>query len=163
NAAIRGHGHTVNGSNRSYCGRKGWIWRVSGLRLSLRNAARGGNSPSQKRHSLTQSLSGWRMTSWRFRRRLGRGEMSVGAGVMLVCSACGRENPGDSSFCSGCGAGLSAPAVERRKLATSVFCDLSGSTELTERVDAEAVYGLMRSYFDEARAALERHGGSVEK
>jgi class 3 adenylate cyclase/tetratricopeptide (TPR) repeat protein len=53
--------------------------------------------------------------------------------------------------------------VERRRLATSVFCDLSGSTELGERVDAESVYGLMRSYFDVARAALERHGGSVEK
>jgi class 3 adenylate cyclase len=58
---------------------------------------------------------------------------------------------------------LSAPAVERRKLATSVFCDLSGSTELGGQVDAETVFELMRSYFDEARAALERHGGSVEK
>jgi class 3 adenylate cyclase/tetratricopeptide (TPR) repeat protein len=53
--------------------------------------------------------------------------------------------------------------VERRKLVTSVFCDLSGSTELGERVDAESVYGLMRSYFDEAGSTLERHGGSVEK
>ena len=63
----------------------------------------------------------------------------------------------------GCAAPLTAPVVERRKLATSVFCDLSGSTELGDRVDAESVYGLMRSYFDEARAALERHGGTVEK
>jgi class 3 adenylate cyclase/tetratricopeptide (TPR) repeat protein len=44
-----------------------------------------------------------------------------------------------------------------------VFCDLSGSTELAERVDAEAAYGVMRSYFDEARLAFERHGGTVEK
>jgi predicted ATPase/class 3 adenylate cyclase len=44
-----------------------------------------------------------------------------------------------------------------------VFCDLSGSTELGDRVDAELVYGLMRSYFDEVRSALERHGGTVEK
>jgi class 3 adenylate cyclase len=44
-----------------------------------------------------------------------------------------------------------------------VFCDLSGSTALAERVDAEAMYGLMRSYYESVQAALERHGGSVEK
>ena len=32
-----------------------------------------------------------------------------------------------------------------------------------ESVDAESVFELMRSYFDTARAALERHGGAVEK
>ena len=48
-------------------------------------------------------------------------------------------------------------------LVTSVFCDLSGSTALAERVDAEAVYGVMRSYFDEARQAFAGHGGTVEK
>jgi class 3 adenylate cyclase len=53
--------------------------------------------------------------------------------------------------------------TERRRLVTSVFCDLSGSTELAERVDAEAAYGVMRSYFDEARRAFEGHGGTVEK
>jgi class 3 adenylate cyclase len=52
---------------------------------------------------------------------------------------------------------------ERRRLVTSVFCDLSGSTALAERVDAEAVYGVMRRYFDEARKAFEQHGGTVEK
>ncbi len=44
-----------------------------------------------------------------------------------------------------------------------MFCDLSGSTAMGERVDAEIVFELMRSYFDAARAALERHGGTVEK
>ena len=46
---------------------------------------------------------------------------------------------------------------------TAVFCDLSGSTALAERVDAEAVFGLMRSYFESTQSALERHGGAVEK
>ncbi len=81
---------------------------------------------------------------------------------MPICAACGFENPEGHRFCGSCGASLT-PAVERRKLATSVFCDLSGSTELAGRVDAESVFELMRSYFDEARAALERHGGTVEK
>lgn len=80
-----------------------------------------------------------------------------------MCVGCGADNPGAGRFCNGCGAPLAALAPERRKLATAVFCDLSGSTALTERVDAEAVFGLMRSYFESAQAALERHGGSVEK
>jgi class 3 adenylate cyclase/tetratricopeptide (TPR) repeat protein len=54
-------------------------------------------------------------------------------------------------------------AVERRKLATLVFCDLSGSTALGEQVDPETVRSLMLSYFHEMRGALERHGGTVEK
>src|SRR3954453_1067103 len=32
-----------------------------------------------------------------------------------------------------------------------------------ERVDAESVQQLLRSYFQEMRAAVERHGGTVEK
>jgi class 3 adenylate cyclase/tetratricopeptide (TPR) repeat protein len=81
----------------------------------------------------------------------------------VICAACGRENPGDARFCNGCGTTLTAPAAERRRLVTSVFCDVSGSTALGESLDTEAVFGLMRSYFDTARDALERHGGAVEK
>jgi class 3 adenylate cyclase/tetratricopeptide (TPR) repeat protein len=44
-----------------------------------------------------------------------------------------------------------------------VFCDLSGSTAMGERVDAEIVRSLMLSYFEEMRGALEHHGGTVEK
>src|SRR6478672_1223275 len=77
--------------------------------------------------------------------------------------ACGTENREEARFCDGCGAALTAPAVERRKLVTSVFCDLSGSTAMGEAADAETVFDVMRSYFDTARAALERHGGAVEK
>jgi class 3 adenylate cyclase len=51
----------------------------------------------------------------------------------------------------------------RRKPATLVFCDVAGSTALAERVDAEVVQPLMRSYFEEMRAAVERHGGTVQK
>jgi class 3 adenylate cyclase/tetratricopeptide (TPR) repeat protein len=79
------------------------------------------------------------------------------------CAACAAENPDGNRFCGSCGAALSAPAVERRKLVTSVFCDLSGSTAMGEAVEAELIFELMRSYFDAARAALERHGGAVEK
>ena len=82
---------------------------------------------------------------------------------MLTCSTCGRESPEGFRHCGYCGAALTATAVERRKLATLVFCDLSGSTALGEVVDPETVRSLMLSYFHEMRGALERHGGTVEK
>ena len=82
---------------------------------------------------------------------------------MQACAACGSESPEGHRFCWSCGAALTAPVVERRKLVTSVFCDLSGSTAMGELADAETVFELMNSYFDAARAALERHGGTVEK
>ena len=81
----------------------------------------------------------------------------------VICSGCGRENPEGFHHCGYCGIPLAAPAPERRKLATLVFCDLSGSTSMGERVDAETVRSLMLSYFHEMRGALERHGGTVEK
>ena len=82
---------------------------------------------------------------------------------MAVCSACGTENPQGARFCNACAASLATPASDRRKLATLLFCDMSGSTAIGERVDAESVRSLMLSYFHEMRGALERHGGTVEK
>jgi class 3 adenylate cyclase/tetratricopeptide (TPR) repeat protein len=83
---------------------------------------------------------------------------------VLVCPACGEENPERARFCLACGSALGAPpAPERRKLATLLFCDMSGSTAMGERVDAESVRELMFSYFHRMREAIERHGGTVEK
>ena len=82
---------------------------------------------------------------------------------MQTCDACANENPDGHRFCGACGSALTPPALERRRLVTSVFCDLSGSTGMAERTESETVFDLMRSYFDVVRAALERHGGAVEK
>ena len=82
---------------------------------------------------------------------------------MPICGACGRESPEGFGFCPGCGAPLAAPEPERRKLATLLFCDVSGSTAMGERVDAESVRELMFRYFHSMRDAIERHGGTVEK
>src|SRR5439155_23199497 len=73
------------------------------------------------------------------------------------------ETPEGARFCSACGASLAAGESEVRKTVTVVFNDLSGSTALGERLDAESVRRLLGRYFDEARATLERHGGRVEK
>jgi len=52
---------------------------------------------------------------------------------------------------------------EARKTVTVVFSDVTDSTSLAERLDAEAVRRVMERYFGEARTVLERHGGTVEK
>jgi class 3 adenylate cyclase len=80
-----------------------------------------------------------------------------------ICGACGRESPEGFGFCPSCGAPLVEPEPERRKLVTLLFCDVSGSTAMGERVDAESVRELMFRYFHSMRDAIERHGGTVEK
>ncbi len=84
---------------------------------------------------------------------------------MVSCRLCGEENPERARFCLACGAALEEPEEPResRKTVTVVFCDLTGSTAFGERLDPEAVRATMRRYFEEARAILERHGGTVEK
>ena len=68
-------------------------------------------------------------------------------------------------FCNACGALLatSASSASRGRSSRSVFCDLVGSTSLGESTDPEALRARMRRYFEDLRAILERHGGSVEK
>ena len=84
---------------------------------------------------------------------------------MPVCTSCGHENPEVSKFCGNCGAPLRAPAPTRelRKVVTVVFCDLTGSTALGDRTDPETLRATMRGYYEQMRAILEHHGGTVEK
>jgi class 3 adenylate cyclase/tetratricopeptide (TPR) repeat protein len=83
---------------------------------------------------------------------------------MVQCPACGRENPEGFRFCGSCGAALPAePTGEVRKTVTVLFADVVSSTALGERHDPESLRRVMARHFDEARAAIERHGGTVEK
>jgi class 3 adenylate cyclase/tetratricopeptide (TPR) repeat protein len=83
---------------------------------------------------------------------------------VLTCPSCGRENPEGFRFCGFCSTPLTpGEGREVRKLVTVLFCDVMGSTSLGERLDPESLRGVMSRYFDIARAALERHGGTVEK
>jgi class 3 adenylate cyclase len=84
---------------------------------------------------------------------------------MASCPACGRANPAKASFCMACAAPLGTMTAphEVRKTVTVVFCDLVGSTTLSERHDPEVLRPLLHAYFEEMRGAVERHGGRVEK
>src|SRR5579871_4297392 len=87
---------------------------------------------------------------------------------MITCAACGGEVPDEFRFCGWCGEPLAAtepsgPLHETRRSVTVVFSDLKGSTALGERLDSEALREVMTRYFNEMSAALDRHGGTVEK
>jgi class 3 adenylate cyclase len=82
------------------------------------------------------------------------------------CPDCGAGVAADARFCAACGARLpepAAPAREVRKVVTVLFADVTGSTALGERLDPEALRGLMNRYFARIRAVIEAHGGTVEK
>jgi class 3 adenylate cyclase/tetratricopeptide (TPR) repeat protein len=83
----------------------------------------------------------------------------------VTCAACGTANPESARFCNGCGAPLEVVETSptQRKVVTVLFCDVTGSTSLGERLDPEALRRVMAGYFATARAAIERHGGTVEK
>ena len=60
---------------------------------------------------------------------------------MPTCANCGRQNPPDARFCNRCAAPLAPAAAppEQLKTITILFADVTGSTELGERLDPEAV------------------------
>ena len=55
-----------------------------------------------------------------------------------------------------------AREAERRQL-TVMFCDLAGSTELSQRLDAEDLREVNRAYQDACKAAIERYDGYVAR
>jgi class 3 adenylate cyclase/tetratricopeptide (TPR) repeat protein len=84
---------------------------------------------------------------------------------MVICPQCGTENRDGARFCDSCAAALTAPPAprEQRKTVTVLFCDVTGSTELGEQLDPEALRALLARYFERMKATVERHGGTVEK
>jgi class 3 adenylate cyclase/tetratricopeptide (TPR) repeat protein len=101
-----------------------------------------------------------------------------GATFAAVCASCGATNQPGERFCGGCGVRLATevgsraghaaasdpalPAGERRQL-TVMFCDLVGSTALSQQLDAEEWRDVVVRYQATARTAIERWGGHVAK
>jgi class 3 adenylate cyclase/predicted ATPase len=103
-----------------------------------------------------------------------------GAALAALCAACGASNEPGEKFCGGCGERLrlaaaapadsaparepqaALPAGERRQL-TVLFCDLVGSTPLSQQLDAEEWRDLIARYQQAAAGAVGRFGGHVAK
>jgi len=82
---------------------------------------------------------------------------------VATCPSCGQHNPEGARFCNSCAAPLAAAEPKVRKTVSIVRCDVTSSTALGERLDAEALRGVMTRYFEEMGTVIERHGGIVEK
>src|SRR3954468_24875297 len=84
---------------------------------------------------------------------------------MAVCMHCGQANPDGFAFCGRCGVPFAdaGPGREVRRTVTVLFCDVTGSTELGERLDPEVLRVMLAGYFEQMRGIVERHGGSIEK
>jgi class 3 adenylate cyclase/tetratricopeptide (TPR) repeat protein len=87
-----------------------------------------------------------------------------GSSLGEACPRCGTDLPTDARFCPSCGLELAPPTKgEERKLVTVLFADVSGSTELGERLDAERLRHVMDTFFAAMRQEIEAEGGTVEK
>src|SRR5687767_15839910 len=83
---------------------------------------------------------------------------------MPLCAQCGSTTGAEASVCPACGAPIVDPLRrELRKTVTVVFSDIADSTALGERLDPEALHSVLIRYYEEMRAILEGHGGTVRE
>ena len=84
---------------------------------------------------------------------------------MPFCPSCGQAVPAGARFCPSCASPLSSSGEpsEERKLATVLFADLVGSTELADSQDPERTRALLNRFYDAMAAEIEGAGGTVEK
>jgi class 3 adenylate cyclase/tetratricopeptide (TPR) repeat protein len=114
---------------------------------------------------------------------------TCGVRLEIVCADCQRSNRADSSFCAGCGRRLTAETAEtpappnplsytpkhlaekilrdraalegERRTVTVLFSDAMGFTPLSERIDAEEVYGLMQGCLARMMDAVHHYEGTI--
>lgn len=98
------------------------------------------------------------------------------------CTKCGFENPPAFAFCGKCSSPLNSecteseitqrseqsqrkkfrttPEAERRQL-TVMFCDLVGSTALSEQLDPEELRDVVRSYQETCAEVIDSYDGYI--
>jgi len=62
-----------------------------------------------------------------------------------------------------CGLPMAAPVAGERRQGTIVFADLVGFTERSDNADPEDVRGTLVPFHRAAKAAIEDHGGTLDK
>jgi predicted ATPase/class 3 adenylate cyclase len=107
-----------------------------------------------------------------------------GGSLSLACPVCGFGNEPGEKFCGGCGTALvppsaqatkperqpraqgeaapEAPEAERRQL-TVMFCDLVGSTALSERLDPEDLREVIHTYQECCAGVIGRFEGYIAR
>ena len=109
---------------------------------------------------------------------------ACGSKLAAVCLQCGHVNPAGSRFCNECGTLLTAEVrssesevqesresrvqsleprpdfAERRQL-TVMFCDLVGSTALSEQLDPEGLREVVRTYQAACAEVIGRFDGHI--
>src|SRR5262245_27232415 len=117
--------------------------------------------------------------------------LNCGTALPKVCPSCQKVLPPDAKFCIACGQALAAtpstrhlappspqevtrppevrggqplqsdsPAAERRQL-TVLFCDLAGSTALSEQLDPEELRDIVRAYQAVCAEVIQRFDGHI--
>jgi class 3 adenylate cyclase len=82
---------------------------------------------------------------------------------VIVCPACGEENPERARFCVACGSPLPEDGVapgEERKLVTVVFAELLG---LRTSADPEDLKRVLDAYHARVARVVANHGGTIDK
>src|SRR5580693_6848504 len=101
----------------------------------------------------------------------------------MRCPRCSAENLAGMKFCGQCGTPLDRPGLQEAaargpliakpaaglgtalpgemKQVTVLFCDIVGSTPLTERLGAEAMRDLVSSFLATSLAEVHRYGGAA--
>ena len=99
------------------------------------------------------------------RERLCVSPIGATIGYVTACAQCGAALPADARFCPSCAAAVEREPepTEERKLATVLFADLVGSTELGGSQDPERTRALLDRFYDAMAAEIEGAGGTVEK
>jgi hypothetical protein len=82
---------------------------------------------------------------------------------VAACPNCGAPASADARFCATCGTPLASAGTEERKLATIVFADVIGSTDLGEQLDPERLRAVLQEYFSEMARVIGVWGGTIEK
>lgn len=84
--------------------------------------------------------------------------------VVTPCPHCGGAVPEQARFCPHCGAPTTPDLpTEERKIATILFADLVGSTELGASQDPERTRATLARFYAAMRTEIETAGGIVEK